>query len=204
MRSILRATVIALLVPLAAGMAQAPILKIGYVNTQALMDAAPGRASADSALQRTGEGFKAQLTKLQDSAQAILTKYQKEEPKLTQAAKDKIEKDLQSLQTEIQAKQLQFQKQFSDRQNELYAPLTDVVKKVLEDIRSEEGYALILRNDADLGVVVAGDKNLDLTEKVISRLRATAAVRVKAEETKKPAANAPAGVTKPPIRPPTQ
>jgi len=204
MRSILRATVIALLVPLAAGVAQAPAQKIGYVNTQALMDAAPGRAAADSALQKTGEGYRAQLSKLQDSAQAILTKYQKEEPKLTQAVKDKYEKDLQSLQTDIQAKQLQFQKQFSDRQNELYAPLTDVVKKVLEDIRVEEGYALIVRNDAESPTVVAGDKNLDLTEKVISRLRATAAVKVKAEDTKKPAANAPAGVTKPPIRPPTQ
>ena len=151
-----------------------------------------------------GDDFRRCLSELQDSAQAILTKYQKEEPKLTQAAKDKYEKDLQSLQTDIQAKQLQFQKQFSDRQNELYAPLTDVVKKVLEDIRVEEGYALILRNDADLGVVVAGDKNLDLTEKVVSRLRATAAVKVKAEDTKKPSATAPAGVTKPPIRPPTQ
>src|SRR6185295_5911157 len=108
-------------------------------------------------------------------------KYQKDEAKLPQAAKDKIEKDLQSLQTDIQAKQLQFQKQFNDRQNEVYAPLTDLVKKVIEDIRVEEGYALIIRNDADLGVVVAGDKNLDLTDKIISRLRATPAVKVKAE-----------------------
>jgi outer membrane protein len=204
MRSFLRATAIALIVSVASVSAQAQgVVKLGYVNTQALMDAAPGRAAADSALQKTGENFRAQLAKLQDSAQGILTKYQKEEAKLTQAAKDKYEKDLQALQTEIQAKQLQFQKQFTDRQNELYAPLTDLVKKVLDDIRTEEGYAMIFRNDADIGTIVSADKNLDLTEKVLSRLRATPAVKVKAEEPKKGAPTAPAGVT-PPRRPPTQ
>src|SRR5207342_162321 len=136
MRSILRATVIALLVSAVSGAAQAQSapLKIAYVNTQALMDVAPGRAAADSALQKTGEGFRAQLTKLQDSAQALLTKYQKEEPKLTAAAKDKYEKDLAAIQTDLQAKNLQFQKAFEDRRNELYAPLTDAVKKALDDI----------------------------------------------------------------------
>jgi outer membrane protein len=203
MRSILRATVIALLVSAVSGAAQAQSapLKIAYVNTQALMDVAPGRAAADSALQKTGEGFRAQLTKLQDSAQALLTKYQKEEPKLTAAAKDKYEKDLAAIQTDLQAKNLQFQKAFEDRRNELYAPLTDAVKKALDDIRTEEGYAAIFANDPQTSVIVSADKNLDITDKVASRLRATPAVKVRASDTKT-SPTAPAGVVKP--KPPAQ
>ena len=203
MRPILRATVIALLVSVVSGAAQAQSapIKIAYVNTQALMEAAPGRAAADSALQKTGEGFRAQLTKLQDSAQAMLAKYQKEEPKATQAVKDKYEKDLAAIQTELQGKQLQFQQQFTARQNELMAPLTDVVKKVLDDMLAEGGYSIIFRNDADAPIIVAADKNLDITDKVLSKLRATAPVKVKASEAKAP--TAPAGVVRP-TRPPAQ
>jgi outer membrane protein len=203
MRSILRATAIALLVSVVSGAAQAQSapLKFAYVNTQALMDVAPGRAAADSALQKTGEGFRAQLTKLQDSAQALLTKYQKEEPKLTAAAKDKYEKDLASIQTDLQAKNLQFQQQFEAKRNELYAPLTDAVKKALDDIRTEEGYAAIFANDPQTSVIVSADKNLDITDKVSSRLRATPALKAKASDTKA-SPTAPAGVVKP--KPPAQ
>src|SRR3954471_17719947 len=122
MRSIFRAASVALSFTVMSGVAQAQAAKIGYVNTQALMEAAPGRAAADSALQKTGEGFRAQLTALQDSAQKLLAKYQKDEPKMTPAAKDKAQKDLQTLDTELQAKNTQFQQQFEQRRNELYAP----------------------------------------------------------------------------------
>jgi len=202
MRSILRAASVALSFTVMSGVAQAQAAKIGYVNTQALMEAAPGRAAADSALQKTGEGFRAQLTALQDSAQKLLAKYQKDEPKMTPAAKDKAQKDLQTLDTELQAKNTQFQQQFEQRRNELYAPLTDAVKKVLDDVRQEDGYAMIFMNDPQTSIIVSADKNLDITERAVSRLRATKATAIKATEPVKGAPAAPAGVTKP--KPPIQ
>jgi outer membrane protein len=47
----------------------------------------------------------------------------------------------------------------------------DQIRKVLDEIRQEEGYAFILDAGSEAGVIVAADRNLDITEKVISRLK---------------------------------
>lgn len=202
MRSMLRATVIALVLSSVAGVAHGQGIKIAFVNSQALMPAAPGYAAAESTLSKEGEGFRTTLQKMQDSVNAMLTKYQKDEPTLSAAVKDKQQKAIQALETDLQAKQLQFQQQFAARQNEVMAPITDAVKKVLDDIREEGGYAMILDNAPGASNIVSADKNLDITDRVVSRLRATPA-QIKATTPAKPGAPAsPAGVTRP--KPPTQ
>jgi outer membrane protein len=198
----LRATVIALVLSSVAGVAHGQGIKIAFVNSQALMPAAPGYAAAESTLSKEGEGFRTTLQKLQDSVNAMLTKYQKDEPTLTAAVKDKQQKAIQALETDLQAKQLQFQQQFAARQNEVMAPVTDAVKKVLDDIREEGGYAMILDNAPGASNIVSADKNLDITDKVISRLRATAATTKAVPAAKPGAPSSPAGVVRP--KPPTQ
>ena len=205
MRSILRTTTFALMGLGLAGVAQAQAsFKIAFVNSQALMEAAPGRAAATDLLTKEGQGYQTQLQKMQDSINGLLTKYQKEEPTLSAAAKETKQKAIQGLETEFQAKQLQFQKAFDDRTKEVMAPITDAVKKVIDDIRTEDGYAIILDNAPGAGNIVSADKNLDITDRVVSRLRATPPGKVAAPAAKAGAPPAPAGVTRPPTRPPTQ
>ena len=83
----------------------------------------------------------------------------------------------------------------------MLAPITDMVKKVLDDLREEGNYSMILMNDPGQTPIVSADKNLDITDKAISRLRATQGARDPAAA-KGGAPAAPAGVTKP--RPPTR
>lgn len=212
MRSMVRATTIALGFIAVAGMAGAQgasTLKIGYVNTQALMEAAPGRADAEALLKKEGDSYQVVLQKMQDSLNAMMTKYQKDEPTLSAAAKKKAQDNMQGLETEIQGKNLQLQQQFQNRQNEVLAPIQDVVRKVLEDIRVEDGFAMILDKTPGQTPIIVADKNLDITDRVVSRLRATAKPAVPAAGTapapKPGSPSAPAGVTRPPgSRPPTQ
>lgn len=210
MRSTFRATAIALVLSVVAGVAQAQGAgsgKVAYINSQALMEVAPGRAEAEASLAKTGQGYKAVLDKLQDSARTLIATYQKEEPKMTAAQKDKAQKNIETLQDSLQSKQQYYQQQFNAKQAELMAPITDLVKKVLDDIRVEDGYAMILDNAPGASVIVSADKNLDITDRVVSRLKATPAAKVKAQETTaaptKGAPPAPAGVTTP-KKPPTQ
>jgi outer membrane protein len=204
MRFIVRATTFALMLTGLTGVARAQGIKIAFVNSQALMEAAPGRAAATDMLTKEGQGYQTQLQKMQDSINALLTKYQKAEPTLSASAKDAQQKAIQGLETEFQAKQLQFQKQFDDRTKEVMAPITDAVKKVIDDIRAEDGYAIILDNAPGAGNIVSADKNLDITDRVVSRLKATPAAKLVAPAAPKPGAPAsPAGVTRPPVKPPT-
>jgi outer membrane protein len=192
-----------------AGAQSAASIKIGYVNTQELMAAAPGRAQAESLLKKEGDTYQAMLQKMQDSLNTMLTKYQKDEPTLSAAAKKKAQDTMQGLETEIQGRNLQLQQQFQSRQNEVLAPIQDVVRKVLEDIRIEEGFAMILDKTPGQTPIIVADKNLDITDRVVSRLRATAKPAIPAATAapapKPGSPSAPAGVTRPPgSKPPTQ
>jgi len=199
MRSIRRAAFLSVALSALPVAAQAQSSKIAYVNTEALMAIAPGRAAVDSVLQREGDGYKAELAKMQDSLNNMLTKFQKNEPTMTAAAKDQQQKAMQALNTEMQARQLQLQQKFQAHQSDLMAPILERVRKVLDDIRIEDGYAMIIANDPGNQIIVAADKNLDITERVVARLRSVTA----AEKEKTPAAatkpgtQTPAGVTKP-------
>ncbi|HEY6826597.1 MAG TPA: OmpH family outer membrane protein [Gemmatimonadaceae bacterium] len=203
MSSNVRATAIALATTVLSSSAQAQgasCTKLGYVNPQALMEAAPGRVQAESLLTKEGQVYQGQLQKMQDSLNGLLQKYQKEEPTLSATAKETRQKSLQAMENELQQKNSQFQQQFDARKNEVMAPITDVVKKVLDDIREEGCYAMIIMSEPGQSVIASADKNLDVTDKAVSRLRATKAPAV--PTTKAGAPSAPAGVTRP--KPPTQ
>ena len=85
---------------------------------------------------------------------------------------------------------------------ELMAPIMDGIRKVLDDVRMDGGYAFIF--DVAAGsFIVSADKNLDITERVLSKMRLAAPKAAPAAGAAKPAgpASAPAGVTtkKPPV-----
>src|SRR5262249_2886597 len=145
MRSTIRAILVAPILCLtvaAVGYAQSACTKIAYVNTAVLMEAAPGRTAAESLLNKMGEGFRTALGKEQDSAQKMLASYQKSSATMTATAKDKAEKDLQAIEQDLQAKNQQYQQQFDAKRQEVMAPISDLVKSIIDGIREEGCYAV--------------------------------------------------------------
>ena len=167
--------------------------KIAFVNTAVLLDNAPGRSQAESTYARETRGYADQLKKMNDSLNTMFTAYQKAEPTLTAAQKETRQKAMRDLQGALQDKQQQLSQQAQQRQNELMAPIMEQVKKVLDDIRTEDGYSMIITGDPNL--ILSYDKNLDITDRVVARLRTVAST-----PTPKSSApvSAPAGVTRKP------
>jgi outer membrane protein len=179
-----------------AARAQQPAgsFSIAFVNTQGLRDNAPGRAQAESTYARETRGYGDQLKKMSDSLNSMFTAYQKQEPSLSATQKESKQKSLRDLQEQLQEKQQQLTQQAQQRQSELMAPIMEQVKKVLDDIRTEDGYAMIITGDPNL--ILSYDKNLDITDRVVARLKTLAA----SPSTAKPGlpVSAPAGVTRKP------
>ena len=206
MRSTIRAFVygsLALLSGAAIAGAQQtnPSRLIAYVNPQALFENAPGRSDAEATFRKETEGFRAELSKLNDALNQAVSDYQKAESKLTPADKERRQRALQAKEDSLRARQQELEGQASRRQNELMAPIMENVRKVLEDIRAEDGYLVILSSEPGTSPILAADKNLDITERVVARLRTLAANKPAATTPAKPAvgapANAPSGVTRP-------
>ena len=179
--------------------AQQPAARIAYVNPQALFDNAPGRAQAESTFKKETESYRAELSRMSDALTKMVSDYQKDEAKLTAADKERRQRAIAAKEDSLRGRQQQLEQQASMRQNELMAPIMESVRKVLEDIRAEDGYAMILSSEPGNSPILAADKNLDITERVVARLRTVAAT--KTAPAAKPAAgapaNAPSGVTRP-------
>jgi outer membrane protein len=172
--------------------AQGTPTKIGYVNTQALMAAAPGRAAAEAAYNKEVEAFQKQQQAWSDSLKKQFDAYQKAEPTLTAAKKASEQERLQKLQQDLTNLNTLGEAKIQQRQNEVLAPLMEVVRGAIDEIRAEGGYAMIFSGD-DNSPIVSADKNLDLTDKVVARLKTKAATA--------PASGmAPAAVKRPPTQ----
>jgi outer membrane protein len=167
------------------------------------MDRAPGRREAEAMFQRETAPLEAQVKAMSDSLNAMIAAYQKAEPSLAQADKDKRQKDIRDKQAEYQDRTQKLQQQAQARETELVQPILDGVRKVLDEVRAEDGYAVIFDLSAGAGTVVAYDKNLDITERVIARLKpVTLGGTAKPDSSKAGTAGrpAPAGVRKPPAQ----
>lgn len=201
MRSIVRATpIVALLLAVASPLAaQAAGGKIAYVNPQALFANAPGRAQAESAFVKETETYRAELGRMSDALNAMVSTYQKEEARLTAADKERRQRAIGLKEDSLRGRQQQLEQQANQRQSELMAPIMEAVRKVLEDIRAEDGYAMIFSSEPGASPILAADKNLDITDRVVARLKTMSAVKPAPAAQQRPAGatNAPSGVTRP-------
>ncbi|MES2176489.1 MAG: OmpH family outer membrane protein [Gemmatimonadota bacterium] len=199
MRAFFRAVPFALgFVAALSGSASAQGQKLAYVTTSILVEQAPGRADAETAYQKEADVFKAEIKRMSDSLDAMIAAYQKVQPTLTAAQRDTREKDLGGKQAAYQQRTRDIEAKANQRQNELVGPVMDRIKLAIEDVRIEGGYSFIF-NAEQGSPIVAFDKNLNVTDRVLAKLRASSAAA--APKTTAPAP-APSGVTRPPTNPP--
>ena len=200
MRTYLRAATLALMITMLAvsgAAAQGP-QKFGYINSQLVLQQAPGRANLEAQLKTQMDVFQKRMGVMQDSLEAMLTAYQKEQPTLTPAVRTQREEAITKKRTAFAQEAQQLEQKAADARETISRPLMEMFNRVLNEVRAEEGYAFIFDVGSEAQVIVAADKNLDLTEKVIGRLKPIP-VAARVDTAKAMGAKAqPAGVTKKP------
>lgn len=171
--------------------------KFAFINSQAILQSAPGAVEAQTQLQKELETMRTQVSKMTDSLTALDEQYKKEELSLSPTAKEARLKTLREKQADFQERVQKLNDDAQQREGELMQPVIENVRKVLDDMRTEGGYTFIF--DVAAGsFIVSADKNLDITDRVIAKLRLSAP-KATAKPPAGPTAN-PAGVTtkKPP------
>jgi outer membrane protein len=146
-------------------------IKIGYIRSQEVLAAAPGRATADSAYGREVEAANVTERAWQDSITTMLQDYAKSESTLAAADRDARQRTIRDKQAEYQRRDQELRARVQQRQTELIQPIMDEVNKVLNDVRADDNYTIIFDVQAQGGGIVAVDRNLDITDRVIARLR---------------------------------
>jgi outer membrane protein len=193
MRSSLRAALVAV-TPLAllAAPAHGQVLKLGYINSAQILAQAPGRAEAEAQFDKEVVAYRAQLQRMNDSLNALAAAFDKDAPALDSATRERRRKAVSDREGEYQARARALDSTMQTRQADLVRPIMEQVQKVIETIRAEDGYSMILDVGSQASVVVAADKKLDLTDKILARLKT-----MPPPSTTSGPVTVPAGVTRP-------
>ena len=201
MRVLLRATPVAFVLLAALGGRASAQQKNAYIQSTILLEQAPGRAAAESLFTRESQPYQAQMKRMSDSLQTMVAAFEKRAPALAPAARDAQAKDIQAKEAAFQARARDLEAKQNQRQSELVQPILDRIKLAIEDVRLEGGYSFIFNADGQGSPLVALDKNLNITDRVLAKLRAGLASTAAAKPPAGAPAPAPSGVTRP-VTPP--
>jgi outer membrane protein len=171
---------------------QVPV-KIGYINSALLLQQAPGRAEAEAQFDREVGAYRQQLSRMNDSLTALMAAYDRDAATLDTTARAARGKAIRDREAQYQDRARGLDSTMQARQAQLVKPIMERVQGVIEAIRAEDGYSMILDVGAQASVVVAADKRLDLTDRVLARLKSQAPLTTPASG----AVPQPAGVTRP-------
>ena len=164
--------------------AQTAGTKIGFVNSQKILQEAPGAAEIRTTIEREANKHRADLALADDSLKNLISSYEKRQLVLSADARTKEEQTIRQRQQALQQRAQTLENEMAKRQNDLARPLMERINTVLEGLRKEGGYTLIL--DASSGGIVSADPAADLTETVLTRLKSTAAAPAASTPAKKP------------------
>ena len=133
-----------------------------------------------------------------DSLNTMITAYNNDEISLSPAAKETRQKSIREREEQYQQRVRSLEQQIEERRVALMQPIMDLVTKVIEDVRKQDGYAMIFNVGPEGGAVVAADTTLDITAKVLTRLKAASPPATPAARPTTPApVPARSGVTRP-------
>lgn len=195
MRGLVRAALLALIVGAAsAGSLSAQAApKFGFINSAAILAEAPGRAEAENRFKTEVTAYQAQLQRMSDSLQTMAAEFDKVSNTLDSVTRSTRARAIQDREAAYQIRARALDSTMQSRQAELIRPIMENVQKVIEQVRAEEGYSMIFDVASQTSVIVAADKNLDITQKVLAKVKAGGAP--KATGNANPLAPPQAGVT---------
>lgn len=153
-----------LILPLALASlgAAAADVKIGYVNTERVYREAAPAQNAQKKLEREFAPREAELKRLAargKELEGLLAKNKTPSPE-----RRLMERELESVDREYQAKARDFRDDLNQRRNEEFAAVQERANRVIRQMAEREQYDLILQD------VVYVSKTLDITDKVLKEL----------------------------------
>ncbi|MFA5530836.1 MAG: OmpH family outer membrane protein [Thiohalomonadaceae bacterium] len=141
-------------------------LKIGFVNTARVLEQAPQAKAARERLQQEFSPRESDIVSVQRKLKDMQERLERDGPTLSDSERVKLERELLSQQRELKRAQGEFSEDLNLRRNEEFSRLQREAAEAIVNIAREDKFDLVL----EAGVVFASEK-VDVTEKVLTRLR---------------------------------
>ena len=143
MKKLLKVALVAVCMVVVSSFAKAQS-KIGYINTNQLMELLPEMKTLQTQMQAYQKTFSDQLATMSTELQTKGQDYEAKRATMTDASRTATESELQDMQTRITSFRDNAQKQIEAKSNELLKPLTDKVRAAITEVAAEKGYGYVL------------------------------------------------------------
>ena len=145
--------------------------RLAFISSRTILDSTPGYAAAESTFYREFQGMRDEVQKLQQQLDSAVQAYDQASIALSPAAKDTKRRELQGMQDRMSQRSAKLDSIARARNQELLGPFQARINTIIQGIRAEGNYAFIFDGDAQGNGIVAADPSLNLTGRVIARLR---------------------------------
>jgi outer membrane protein len=140
-------------------------VKIGFVDTVKLMEAAPQAKSAQSKIESEFTPREKELVALQRAIKTKEDKLERDGSVMSESERSKIERDILAKRRDLKRSQDEFRDDLNIRRNEVLAKLQKDMYEAVVSLGKEQKFDLILTQ----GVVFSSDR-VDITDSVLKKL----------------------------------
>jgi len=145
-------------------------VKIAYINSDLVIQQLPEAQDAQKTLEEMQKSSVDSLQAIEKEFQAKLSEYQQQESMMTEEAKKKKQLELQDLQNKwSQYKQLKSD-EIAKKRDDLMRPIMEKIQKAIDQLAKEEGLNFIFDKSAALPVLLYGDAEYNLTNKLLDMM----------------------------------
>lgn len=148
---------------------EAQAVKIGWIDSNAVLSQYEKAQQARTDMEASLTSYQSEIEQLNQQFQDAMAQYQQQAGTMTPEARQNREEALQSQQRTLQQRVAELEQQAQQRQAEVFQPVMAEIGEVIEEIRVEGNYAMIL--DAASQAILSADPALDLTQLVLQRLQ---------------------------------
>jgi outer membrane protein len=138
--------------------------KIGFVNSQKILNDAPQAARAKKKIEKDFEKRDQDLQRIAKQLQGMQENIDKNAVTMAESERRAKEREFAELNRDFQRKQREFREDLSQRQNEEMASIFERVNKIIKQIAEAEKYDIIFQE------AVYANPRIDITDRVIKAL----------------------------------
>ncbi len=138
--------------------------KIGFVNSQKILNDAPQAARAKKKIEKDFETRDQELQRIAKQLKSMQENLDKNAVTMAEGERRSKEREFGDLNREFQRKQREFREDLSQRQNEEMAAIFERVNKIIKQLAEAEKYDIIFQE------AVYANPRIDITDKVIKAL----------------------------------
>jgi outer membrane protein len=153
-------------------MSMASAQKIGYINTETILNKIPSYKTAQGQLERLREGYQKEVDEGYQKVEGLYKTYQNDKVLLTDDMKKRREEEIISKEQAVKETQRKYFGQdgsLAKKTEELLKPLQDKIVNAVKEVANDNGYASIV-DVANNPTIVFLNPKYDISDKVIAKL----------------------------------